>query len=125
MTETVTSVPGRVPSKSQGEASASSHPAPQAPPSGKSTSPAKATPPAEAPPPAETPPLLLLNVRATARALGIPRQTVGIWNRTGRLPMPVRMGRRSLFWRADELAAWVRKGCPCRLRWENMKGVRR
>ena len=109
MTEIVTSVPGRVPSKSQGEASTSSHPA---------TAP-KPTPSGETPPP------LLLNVRATARALGISRQTVGIWNRTGRLPVPVRMGRRSLFWRADELVAWVRQGCPPRQRWENMKGVRR
>jgi len=57
--------------------------------------------------------------------LGIPQKTVGTWNRTGRLPMPIRMGRRSLFWKADELADWVRRDCPPRQRWENMKGTRR
>jgi len=75
--------------------------------------------------PAEPPPPLLLDVHATARALGVPQKTVGNWNRSGRLPMPIRMGRRSLFWRADELADWVRRGCPTRQRWESMKGGRR
>ena len=100
----VTSVPVRVPSKSQGEASASS-------PSTIATLP-------------ESPPLLL-DVHATARALGIPQKTVGNWNRAGRPPVPIRMGRRSLFWRADELADWVRRDCPPRQRWETMKGGRR
>jgi len=80
--------------------------------------------PAKAPSASETPPLLL-DVHATARTLGVPQKTVGNWNRAGRLPIPIRMGRRSLFWRADELADWVRRGCPSRQRWEAMKGVRR
>jgi len=75
--------------------------------------------------PAEATPPLLLDVHATARALGIPTKTVGNWNRSGRLPLPIRMGRRSLFWRADELAEWVRRGCPGRQRWESMRGGRR
>jgi predicted DNA-binding transcriptional regulator AlpA len=84
----------------------------------------KTAPSAGAASPGAVPPLLL-DVRATARALGIPQKTVGTWNRTGRLPMPIRMGRRSLFWKADELADWVRRDCPPRQRWENMKGTRR
>jgi len=85
---------------------------------------ARISPPVKPPLPGEAPPLLL-DVHATARALGVPKKTVGNWNRSGRLPMPIRMGSRSLLWRADELAAWVRNGCPSRLRWETMKGARR
>jgi len=85
---------------------------------------ARVSPPVKPPLPGEAPPLLL-DVHAAARALGVPKKTVGNWNRSGRLPMPIRMGSRSLFWRADELAAWVRQGCPNRLRWETMKGGRR
>jgi len=121
MTAIVTSVPVRVPSKSQGEASANSHPAITA----AHALSERAAPPAMAPSsPAEAPPLLL-DVHATARALGVPPKIVGNWNRAGRLPIPVRMGRRSLFWRADELADWVRRDCPPRQRWETMKGGRR
>ena len=117
MATSVTSDSGRVLSMSQGEASASSHPA-------ANPASVKFSPPGKPLPPGGTPPLLL-DVHATARALGVPSKTVGNWNRAGRLPVPIRMGRRSLFWRADELAEWVRRGCPSRQRWESMKGGRR
>ena len=138
MTESAMSHPGRVPNETQGEASVMDRQpatAPQAPASAPSASnlalqapkpPPKPRnlPPVKPPLPGEAPPLLL-DVHAAARALGVPKKTVGNWNRSGRLPMPIRMGSRSLLWRADELAAWVRNGCPSRLRWETMKGARR
>ena len=100
--------------------SSNRHPATPSAPLSKPSPFGKVTSPGEVPPPP-----LLLDVHATARALGIPQKAVGNWNRGGRLPVPIRMGRRSLFWRADELAEWVRHGCPCRQRWESMKGSRR
>ena len=121
MTTNVTSGSGQVLNTSRGEARMSSNRHPATPPAPLS----KPSPSGKTLPPANTQPPLLLDVHATARALGIPQKAVGNWNRGGRLPVPIRMGRRSLFWRADELAEWVRHGCPCRQRWENMKGTRR
>lgn len=34
----------------------------------------------------------------------------------GRAPLPVKLGRRSL-WPVEELRAWARAGCPPRRRW--------
>lgn len=50
---------------------------------------------------------------------------VGVKNRSswrlmmdrGGLPAPVRLGR-ALYWRRDELIAWVTAGCPGRRVWE-------
>ena len=50
-------------------------------------------------------PLLLSAVEA-AKTLGISIRLLQSLNSSGRLPLPVRLGRRTL-WAADELKAWL------------------
>ncbi len=38
------------------------------------------------------------------------------WHALGLIPTPVRIGR-AVFWRVDELHAWVEAGCPNRKKW--------
>jgi len=69
-------------------------------------------------PPAAPPPLLV-DARAAAALCGIGRTLWLQLASAGRVPMPIRLGRRTL-WRRDELAAWVEAGCPGRDRWQAM-----
>lgn len=63
---------------------------------------------------------LLLDAKAVATALSVSRTTIYQMSNTGELgPMPIALGRRKL-WRSEELAAWVRAGCPPRGRWVKM-----
>jgi len=66
-------------------------------------------------------PLLLSAVEAAA-LLGIGRTQLYALNSSGRLPLPVRLGGRVL-WRRAELAAWVSSEPPCpnREKWELIK----
>ena len=74
-------------------------------------------------PPAPGPPLLV-DARAAARLCGgISVRTWWSLHASGRCPLPVRLGRRTL-WRGAELAAWIEAGCPARDRWQTMKGGR-
>lgn len=66
---------------------------------------------------------LLVNAREAARMLSLGKTKFYELHVSGRLPMPVRFGR-AVRWRADELAAWVRSGCPERQRWELLSGGR-
>jgi len=59
---------------------------------------------------------LLLDVRAAARLCGVGRTHFLAMHSAGKIPMPVRLGRRVL-WRGAELAAWIEAGCPERVRW--------
>jgi len=61
-------------------------------------------------------PLLLRAVQA-AEVCGTSVRTWRIWDSTGKIPQPIRIGRVT-FWRYDELRAWVAAGCPDRARWE-------
>ena len=63
---------------------------------------------------------LLLDARAAAKLCGISRSHFWAMHSAGKVPLPVRLGRRTL-WRADELADWIEAGCPARDRWENVK----
>lgn len=63
---------------------------------------------------------LLLKPHEAAGLLGISRATFYRLHSSGRLPLPVRLGR-SARWRSMELRAWVASGCPERSRWEAMK----
>jgi predicted DNA-binding transcriptional regulator AlpA len=59
---------------------------------------------------------LLVDAKAAAKLLGIsPRHLLGMHS-SGRLPLPVRLGRRRL-WRVAELTAWVAADCPVREKW--------
>ena len=65
---------------------------------------------------------LLLDAAEAARLLGICRAGVYRAVSSGRMPGPVRIGRRTL-WRRDELEDWVNAGCPARTRWEWPEGA--
>jgi len=60
---------------------------------------------------------LLVGAKQAAKLLGVsPRHLAGLHS-SGRLgPLPIRLGRRTL-WRTVELAAWVAAGCPQREKW--------
>lgn len=59
---------------------------------------------------------LLLSADRTARLLDVARSTLYQWDQEGRIPRPVKIGGR-IYWRGDELRAWVTAGCPVRARW--------
>ena len=59
---------------------------------------------------------LLLDARAAARLCGVSRSHFLAMHSAGKIPMPIRLGRRTL-WRGAELAAWIEAGCPSRERW--------
>lgn len=67
---------------------------------------------------------LLLDAQHTARLLGICRAGVYRGVANGRIPAPVRIGRRTL-WRRAELLAWVNAGCPPVSRWTWTPGDQR
>jgi len=63
---------------------------------------------------------LLLDAKAVATMLSISRSMLYQISNTGELgPMSIKLGKRRL-WRYDELAAWVRAGCPSRGVWLKM-----
>jgi excisionase family DNA binding protein len=61
-------------------------------------------------------PLLVRDVEA-ARLLGISRGSFRKLHDQGKVPAPIRLGRRVL-WRVAELIAWLDVGRPPRDRWE-------
>jgi predicted DNA-binding transcriptional regulator AlpA len=63
---------------------------------------------------------LLLDARAAARLCGVSVRTWWALHSAGKTPLPVRLGRRTL-WLADELSSWARAGAPARDKWENVK----
>ena len=60
--------------------------------------------------------LLLLKAAEAAERFGCSVRTWRTWDRAGHSPPPVRIGR-SLYWRPNELSAWVEAGCPDRATW--------
>jgi predicted DNA-binding transcriptional regulator AlpA len=63
---------------------------------------------------------LLLDAKAVAGLLSVGIRMIYSMRSSGELgPIPIRLGRRRL-WRYDELAAWVRAGCPSRGAWVRM-----
>jgi len=60
---------------------------------------------------------LLLSASAAAHAIGISRSQFWKLHASGRVPAPVRIGRRVL-WRRSDLEQWVAQGCPSRDRFE-------
>ena len=63
---------------------------------------------------------LLINARAAARLCSVGRSTWQRLDSAGKVPKPVKLGRRSL-WNREEIIAWVRAGCPHRHQWDNLK----
>ncbi len=66
---------------------------------------------------------LLVDAKGAARLCGVSMRTWWSLHAAGKIPLPVRLGRRTL-WRAtgpEGLDAWVSAGCPARDRWENTR----
>lgn len=56
-----------------------------------------------------------------ARFIGVSLSHFYALQKTGRLPLPVRLGR-CVRWRRAELSAWMDAGCPALERWTAMRG---
>jgi predicted DNA-binding transcriptional regulator AlpA len=59
---------------------------------------------------------VLLSSSESARLIGITLRTWYSWDVLGKIPKPVHIGRH-LFWRRDELLAWIEADCPKRDDW--------
>ena len=59
---------------------------------------------------------LLVSATVAARLCGVSRAAWWSLHAAGRVPLPVRLGRRTL-WRRAELEAWTAAGCPPRDNW--------
>ena len=68
----------------------------------------------------DAPPPLLLRAPAAAALLSTSERTWRMWNATGKIPRPIRIGQ-SVYWRPEELKAWVAAGCPDRVSWEMLQ----
>ncbi len=64
---------------------------------------------------------LAMDVRRLADALGVSPRHVEALHAQGRLPRPVRLGRRRL-WPVDEIRHWLEAGAPPREAWERKGG---
>ena len=62
---------------------------------------------------------LAVDARAAARMCGVSRTHWYAMKASGRLPLPIRLGRRTV-WRVDDLKRWVAEGCPPLHRWQQM-----
>jgi predicted DNA-binding transcriptional regulator AlpA len=60
---------------------------------------------------------LVLTGRKAAELFAVSDRTWRTWDAAGHIPRPVYVGR-AKFWRAAELEAWVREGCPPRHVWD-------
>lgn len=59
---------------------------------------------------------ILLPTVEAAQLLGVSVRTWYTWDQLGKIPKPLHIGRK-LFWRHDELLAWIDDGCPEREDW--------
>lgn len=55
-----------------------------------------------------------------AKFLGVSLSHLYQLHRTGRLPIPVRLGR-AVRWSRQELIEWLNAGCPSRSRWLTLR----
>jgi len=54
----------------------------------------------------------LLTVNDVAKLLSAGRRTICRWAQIGRMPEPVKLGRRCVRWRRADLLDWIDRGCP-------------
>ena len=64
---------------------------------------------------------VLLTMKNIAQILGVHRVTTQRWLESGRLPAPIRLGRRCLRWPKAEIDKWIASGCPAREKWEMLR----
>jgi len=79
---------------------------------------ASTPPPAK---PADPPPLLIPDTGAAALC-GVSRASWHRWRAAGKLPLPVRLGRK-LLWRRREVELWIEAGCPAANVWAAMQAA--
>jgi predicted DNA-binding transcriptional regulator AlpA len=70
--------------------------------------------------PAKSCEVLLLDAHHAAAVCGTSTRTWRTWDVAGKIPAPIRIGRRT-FWRTDDVRNWVAAGCPDRLTWEALR----
>lgn len=63
---------------------------------------------------------LLLTANQAAALCNVSLRTWRAWDAAGKIPRPVRIGRK-VFWRPEELRAWVAAECPDRVTWEPIR----
>jgi predicted DNA-binding transcriptional regulator AlpA len=66
-------------------------------------------------------PLLLSAVEA-ASLCGVSRSHWLALHSSGRTPLPLKLGNRTL-WSREELREWTKAGCPSREKWLSIKGT--
>jgi predicted DNA-binding transcriptional regulator AlpA len=63
---------------------------------------------------------LVVDAKRLAKLLGCGLRTVRSWNATGKLPKPIRIGGRVL-WYLPEIRSWIECGSPSRETWDRIK----
>ncbi|NQT03277.1 MAG: helix-turn-helix domain-containing protein [Planctomycetes bacterium] len=63
---------------------------------------------------------LLLSAKDAAKLLGISERLYYSLHSSGKIPLPRRLNKRTL-WSRKELDAWVDAGCPAREQWQEIK----
>lgn len=71
-----------------------------------------------------TTPALLVDAKTAARLCGLGKTCWYALHASGRVPMPIRLGR-AVRWDRRELEAWASAGCPSRERWQAIRGAKR
>lgn len=74
--------------------------------------------------PAAPPVSLTLSVEGLAAELHATVKTIGRWDAVGKIPRPLRVGRR-LLWPRAEIVDWIAAGCPNRREWDARQSVGR
>jgi hypothetical protein len=65
---------------------------------------------------------LLFTAAEAAALCNTSVRTWRAWDATGKIPRAIRIGHK-VFWRPDELRAWVAAGCPERATWVAMQNL--
>ena len=65
---------------------------------------------------------IVIRAAELAQLLDVSECHIWALNNSGKLPRPVRLGRRVL-WNRAEIEAWIGAGAPARDRWEVMRGT--
>lgn len=67
---------------------------------------------------------VLLDYKQSAQLCGIKKTLWYNLNSCGRIPKPIRLGKRTL-WARSELLEWIAASCPSREKWEKIKENRK
>lgn len=64
----------------------------------------------------------LIDAAMLAEKLDVHEVTIRKWQRNGKIPAPVRIGR-AVKWRLAVIDAWIQAACPPRAKWEVMNAT--